>query len=286
MDYNARFYSPRLMRFTQPDTIVPGMSSQAYNRYSYVNNNPIMMIDPSGHIAEGECSYAANGCSTETTCGYYNNYCKGKGTGGNGGSKGGSQYKHATDSIEEDINSSSNRSSSYAPTSSNIGDPDLNGTSIEGLSGIGWRADISGWGPSGGFDGNIDLICLWTSFECDVVFGISVEAGVGGGGDLTTGPLLIFNTESVDQYTGWSTAVGSDIPLAPLGIPFVIEADTSMGLPSKEAVNAPGPLTSSSIPNTLYLGVGPGVSGGGYATGGWSFSLGQIIRALKSGFNK
>lgn len=38
MDYNARFYSPRLGRFTQPDTIVPGMSSQAYNRYSYVNN--------------------------------------------------------------------------------------------------------------------------------------------------------------------------------------------------------------------------------------------------------
>lgn len=49
MDYKARFYSPRLGRFTQPDTLVPGRGSQSFNRYTYVMNNPIMMIDPSGH---------------------------------------------------------------------------------------------------------------------------------------------------------------------------------------------------------------------------------------------
>ena len=34
----------------QPDTLIPNPAdSQAYNRYAYVRNNPIMMNDPSGH---------------------------------------------------------------------------------------------------------------------------------------------------------------------------------------------------------------------------------------------
>jgi RHS repeat-associated protein len=55
MDYNARFYSPTLGRFTQPDTIIPNPANpQSFNRYSYVKNNPINFNDPSGHIA---CEY-------------------------------------------------------------------------------------------------------------------------------------------------------------------------------------------------------------------------------------
>ncbi|MCB2160576.1 peptidoglycan DD-metalloendopeptidase family protein [bacterium] len=64
MDYNARFYSPTLGRFTQPDSIVPDLTnSQAWNRYSYSYNNPLNYTDPSGHtpIVDdceffGECS--------------------------------------------------------------------------------------------------------------------------------------------------------------------------------------------------------------------------------------
>ena|GEM_PF-6480580 len=50
MDYKARFYSPILGRFIQPDTIIPNLyNSQAWNRYSYVKNNPINFNDPTGH---------------------------------------------------------------------------------------------------------------------------------------------------------------------------------------------------------------------------------------------
>ncbi|HAV77845.1 MAG TPA: hypothetical protein DCX53_10900, partial [Anaerolineae bacterium] len=50
MDYKARFYSPALGRFTQPDTIIPGAANpQSWNRYSYVHNNPIRYNDPTGH---------------------------------------------------------------------------------------------------------------------------------------------------------------------------------------------------------------------------------------------
>ena len=49
--YQARFYSPKLGRFLSADTIVPGAANpQAYNRYSYVLNNPIRYNDPTGHV--------------------------------------------------------------------------------------------------------------------------------------------------------------------------------------------------------------------------------------------
>lgn len=48
--YGARFYSPALGRFISADTIVPGAANpQNLNRFSYVLNNPVKYIDPSGH---------------------------------------------------------------------------------------------------------------------------------------------------------------------------------------------------------------------------------------------
>ncbi len=48
--YNARYYDPQLARFIQADTVIPDMTDyQAYNRYSYVVNNPLKYTDPSGH---------------------------------------------------------------------------------------------------------------------------------------------------------------------------------------------------------------------------------------------
>ena len=61
MFYNARFYSPSLGKFIQPDSIVPDPGRAiGFNRYSYVNNNPVNFTDPSGHIMEGEYGY--DGC--------------------------------------------------------------------------------------------------------------------------------------------------------------------------------------------------------------------------------
>lgn len=48
--YNSRYYDPELGRFTQPDTVVPDPDDlQTFNRYSYCGNNPVNMVDPSGH---------------------------------------------------------------------------------------------------------------------------------------------------------------------------------------------------------------------------------------------
>jgi RHS repeat-associated protein len=49
IDMNARLYDPLLGRFISPDSIVDNMFGQGLNRYSYVENNPLCRIDPSGH---------------------------------------------------------------------------------------------------------------------------------------------------------------------------------------------------------------------------------------------
>jgi len=59
--YRARWYDPALSRFVQADTIVPQTRNpQAWDRFAYVQNNPVMYTDPSGHYyCEGsiECKF-------------------------------------------------------------------------------------------------------------------------------------------------------------------------------------------------------------------------------------
>ncbi|MCB8952717.1 MAG: RHS repeat-associated core domain-containing protein [Ardenticatenales bacterium] len=52
--YNARYYLPGVGRFVSADTLVPDPTSpQSYNRFSYVRNNPVNRIDPTGHFDMG-----------------------------------------------------------------------------------------------------------------------------------------------------------------------------------------------------------------------------------------
>jgi len=51
--YKARYYDPQLGRFIQPDSMISDTSNpQALNRYSYVLNNPLRFVDPSGKYEE------------------------------------------------------------------------------------------------------------------------------------------------------------------------------------------------------------------------------------------
>ncbi|MBV6397140.1 MAG: hypothetical protein HFACDABA_02745 [Anaerolineales bacterium] len=49
----SRWLDPSLGRFTSPDTIVPTSTqgTQAWDRYAFVNNNPVRYNDPTGHFA-------------------------------------------------------------------------------------------------------------------------------------------------------------------------------------------------------------------------------------------
>jgi RHS repeat-associated protein len=59
MDYNARFYSPRLGRFISPDSIVPDpTTAKGFNRYMYADGNPLRYSDPSGHCPKPSGEHA------------------------------------------------------------------------------------------------------------------------------------------------------------------------------------------------------------------------------------
>jgi RHS repeat-associated protein len=105
MDYNARFYSPTLGRFLQPDTIIPDQTNpQAWNRYSYVMNSPIRYNDPTGHDV-GCPGQDASNCGTPTI--------PSPGNGGGGGGGTGDNDNHPTQ-LEEDIANANGENTSAA----------------------------------------------------------------------------------------------------------------------------------------------------------------------------
>ncbi len=74
MDYKARFYSPTLGRFIQPDSIIPGAANpQSWNRFSYVTNNPTRYNDPTGHMRDD--GYVGNHGRTDCSNKNYEKYC-------------------------------------------------------------------------------------------------------------------------------------------------------------------------------------------------------------------
>lgn len=51
--YGARYYDPAVGRFASADSIVPDATdAEAFNRYGYARNNPVVYVDPSGHAFE------------------------------------------------------------------------------------------------------------------------------------------------------------------------------------------------------------------------------------------
>jgi RHS repeat-associated protein len=60
----ARYYNPVTGRFLTPDSLIPDpLTSMGWNRYLYVNNNPVNYVDPSGHCLWDLCILEVAGVS-------------------------------------------------------------------------------------------------------------------------------------------------------------------------------------------------------------------------------
>jgi RHS repeat-associated protein len=56
INMKGRIYDPETRRFLTPDPIQAPVSSQTHNRYSYVQNNPTTLFDPSGYLPRDDYS--------------------------------------------------------------------------------------------------------------------------------------------------------------------------------------------------------------------------------------
>lgn len=67
VNMNGRIYLPSGSMFLSPDPYIPDPgNTQSFNRYSYVNYNPLSLIDPSGFDGSSPC----DGCGTLVVNGY------------------------------------------------------------------------------------------------------------------------------------------------------------------------------------------------------------------------
>ncbi len=65
--YGARWFDPAGARFTQADTLVPeNQGMQAWDRYAYVNNNPVNAVDPTGHAMKLDDDGNSRECPANT----------------------------------------------------------------------------------------------------------------------------------------------------------------------------------------------------------------------------
>jgi RHS repeat-associated protein len=61
VNYNARIYDPAIGKFMTPDDIIPdAYNGQSYNRYTYVEDNPLSYEDPTGHLNCTGCTGLSN----------------------------------------------------------------------------------------------------------------------------------------------------------------------------------------------------------------------------------
>jgi RHS repeat-associated protein len=241
--YNARWYDPGLARMAQADTDVPG-GVQGYDRYAYVNNDPVVNSDPTGHH-----------CADEDT----NGLCPGD-AGYDGGSSSGNNG-----------NSSSNNDDNCSTVTCKALNGD-GGALVDLLvpTTFGWRVqlegsiDFSAVVPGVGASYSIGANVVYNRNDGNLAASLdntgTADASYGFGLSATTGPLV-----------GWASSSVNDVTSGKSG---TLSASAAAELAGSVAVNAPFKGNSNTlqvdpkygqIPATVYGGVGVG---GAYAGAG------------------
>ena len=164
INFNARIYDPAIGRFMSADSVLPRpYRSQSFNRYSYVVNRPLTLVDPTGHDDNEVCD--ATGCHNQQDA---SGGDSGSDTSDSSSADSGSEtsdfsagYSDTSDSSTGTINTWYKDEANHGPTADgytpdlNPPDPYLGGLygTIPGFSGFGstgYVADAGGGGSASG----------------------------------------------------------------------------------------------------------------------------------------
>jgi RHS repeat-associated protein/uncharacterized repeat protein (TIGR01451 family) len=240
--YGARFYSAKLGRFISPDSLVPGGGNpQAYNRYSYVLNNPILFNDPTGHKqacgTNGEDACPSHGyktSSTSTSSGLVVDTGNGKRRNGgavdDSGDEASAPVTPAAPPVIPPVippapDPSKPGTKDGVPSlvpETTCPPPQTNGDDFTGfwelnrLSGLGVRFNISGWVPPiPVLGGDVALDFVYLNGSIVVKFTPSLLIGLGEGGAISPNLLLVYDAWDADALDGLT--VGGQANVSVLG---------------------------------------------------------------------
>jgi len=245
MDYRSRWYDGDLGRFVSPDSIIPNAANpQNLNRYSYVQNSPIIFNDPSGHKE-------ACGIAGEDDCGPHKPSPKpdpkpvipGKGPKRHGG-----EADDFYSSVDQCIPNSKYSSCGPFYFSGSLG---LDAPTIMMLAGLGISTIAPEVGVPLGLTGAVIEACAYTATPlCAAVklLSVSISGTIDTNGNIYAGP----------QFS-WGKSI----------LPFVSVSDYFGGITEGPGMVPAHNVTEAQMRDTLS---GFSVSAGTIATGGISYS--------------
>ncbi len=178
---NGRVYDQLLGQFTSGDPFVDGMdSTQGWNRYSYVHNNPLSFTDPSGYTSTIKSWIDKYNATLQ----FYGNNGLGGGlnrpemSGGGGGGGDGGEGDDADDGDDTDDSDDDDKDLCL---NGNIG---ISGTLHSVFVGVGGGSAV---GVS--YGGDLLNSRLYFEFQANGMTGMGLFAGVGVSGELGTGAV-------------------------------------------------------------------------------------------------
>lgn len=187
---NGRIYDPQLGRFLSPDPMVsdPGFT-QGFNRYAYVYNNPMRLVDPSGFNPIEIFSLSNHEVSERLGIGGYNYYNAWQSSPSMGGS-GYGQWTVSNNGLASD--SGVTRAQSGFDFGFSSGNANFIGGASGGAGGFGSQATLSGPGSitaSGGATGSVTSANISTGSSPTQITSITnVVTGVNIGGSSAGAP--------------------------------------------------------------------------------------------------
>ncbi len=231
---NGRVYDPRVGRFTSADPILQDpLNPQNWNRYSYVLNNPLRLVDPTGFWGEDDSS--GGGCESD---------CNGDGSvGGNSGCEsdcgsgnGGVQTQTVQTAVAETESISQTTSVSLAQNSSGFSGPGFGGLGsglLDAGNTLGASPLLGGAVAPGAPLSNVFLAANQGSIYGGVLLFLDSSpatyayAYANGNTPNATSPAFLALVDTTGLFVGTRTITGIAARLAvPLTLPLLLSGDT------------------------------------------------------------
>lgn len=273
LDYfNARYMGPALGRFVSPDPANIGahlLNPQSWNAYSYVWNNPLALIDPTGTDICSDGSWASACVTAPDPCKWWQFWCGSGGGSNGGGDSGWGGFPGSGGGGSQQVQSAP----PPPPPTTNVFGPPKNGIAQQikqaycSVVPTGRSTSVSvAFGAVGAVSGEIDTVLNYNSGQTSLFATGGVSGGWNGGVSLTASSGLVYGLDQTNNgfsgpFKGASFYVPTPIPGVGAGGSVisgggvtVVSAGASAGLVGKYGGGISATTTSRALNTGRFTG--------------------------------